>query len=168
MVGTRNQEWLANDHSKLKIQKQSCKMSDPKIINDSAEPKADTGMLRDDALKGKTVIVTGGGTGLGKAMGTYFLKLGANLIITSRKLDILKQTAAEMESETGGKGISNCLRRKKNTMKLKKCFRRLLKAFGRIDGLVNNAAWVILFRLQNACSCKCILNNYRYCVKRFS
>jgi len=30
------------------------------------------GMLRDDALKGKTIIITGGGTGLGKAMGTYF------------------------------------------------------------------------------------------------
>ncbi|RZK16929.1 MAG: short-chain dehydrogenase, partial [Pedobacter sp.] len=33
-------------------------------------------MLRDDALKGKTIVITGGGTGLGKAMGIYFLKLG--------------------------------------------------------------------------------------------
>ena len=35
-------------------------------------------------------------------MGLYFLKLGANLIITSRKLDVLEGTAKEMESETGG------------------------------------------------------------------
>ncbi|HEY0899972.1 MAG TPA: short-chain dehydrogenase, partial [Sphingobacteriaceae bacterium] len=35
-------------------------------------------MLREDALKGKTIIITGGGTGLGRAMGTYFLTLGAN------------------------------------------------------------------------------------------
>ncbi len=62
-------------------------MSDPKIINDSAESKSKAGMLREDALKDKTVIITGGGTGLGKSMGTYFLKLGANLVITSRKLD---------------------------------------------------------------------------------
>ena len=47
------------------------------------------GMLKEDALKGKTIIVTGGGTGLGKAMGTYFLELGANLVITSRKLEVL-------------------------------------------------------------------------------
>lgn len=48
-------------------------------------------MLRDDALKGKTIVITGGGTGLGKAMGTYFLKLGANLVITSRKLEVLQK-----------------------------------------------------------------------------
>ena len=60
-------------------------------------------MLRDDALKGKTIVVTGGGTGLGKAMGTYFLKLGANLVITSRKIDVIQKTAEELEKETGGK-----------------------------------------------------------------
>src|SRR3984885_300689 len=65
-----------------------------------------TGMLRDDALKGKTIIITGGGTGLGKAMGTYFLQIGANLVITSRNLDVLKQTAAEMEAATGGKVLA--------------------------------------------------------------
>jgi len=47
------------------------------------------GMLKPDALKGKTIIVTGGGTGLGKSMGKYFLELGANLVITSRKLEVL-------------------------------------------------------------------------------
>ena len=43
------------------------------------------GMLKPGTLNGKTIIVTGGGTGLGKAMGKYFLELGANLVITSRK-----------------------------------------------------------------------------------
>ena len=41
-------------------------------------------MLRDNALAGKTIVVTGGGTGLGRAMTTYFLQLGANVTITSR------------------------------------------------------------------------------------
>ena len=52
------------------------------------------GMLRDDALKGKTIIVTGGGTGLGRSMGKYFLELGANLVICSRKIKVLEKTAA--------------------------------------------------------------------------
>lgn len=47
-------------------------------------------MLRDDALKGKTIVVTGGGSGLGKAMTKYFLELGANVVITSRDLEKLK------------------------------------------------------------------------------
>ena len=57
-------------------------------------------MLKDNALKGKTIVVTGGGTGLGKAMSTYFLELGANVVITSRKLDVLQKTAAELEAKT--------------------------------------------------------------------
>ncbi|MEQ8335742.1 MAG: short-chain dehydrogenase, partial [Cyclobacteriaceae bacterium] len=37
------------------------------------------GMLKEGSLKGKTILITGGGTGLGKSMGTYFSELGANL-----------------------------------------------------------------------------------------
>ena len=47
-------------------------------------------MLRDDALKGKTVVVTGGGSGLGKAMTRYFLELGAQVAISSRNLEKLR------------------------------------------------------------------------------
>ena len=43
------------------------------------------GMLRDGALDGKVIVVTGGGTGLGRSMGEYFLALGAKLVITSRR-----------------------------------------------------------------------------------
>ena len=59
-------------------------------------------MLRDDALKGKTIVVTGGGSGLGKAMSKYFMELGANVAITSRNLEKLKTTATELENETNG------------------------------------------------------------------
>ena len=114
-------------------------MSDPKIKNDSAESKSKTGMLKDDALKGKTIIITGGGTGLGKSMGTYFLKLGANLVITSRKLDVLKQTAAEMEAETGGKVLAiACDVRKYD--EVEKMLHEAVSAFGQVDVLLNNAA----------------------------
>ena len=65
-------------------------------------------MLRDDALRGKTIVVTGGGSGLGKAMTKYFLELGANVAITSRDLDKLKNTAKELQAETAESG-GTCL-----------------------------------------------------------
>ena len=60
-------------------------------------------MLRDDALKNKNIVVTGGGSGLGKAMTKYFLELGAQVAITSRNLEKLQNTAKELEGETGSK-----------------------------------------------------------------
>lgn len=60
-------------------------------------------MLRDGALAGKTIVVTGGGTGLGRSMSKYFLQLGANVVIASRKMPVLEATAAELIAETGGK-----------------------------------------------------------------
>lgn len=96
-------------------------------------------MLRDDALKGKTILVTGGGTGLGRSMSTYFLKLGANVIITSRKLDVIEATAREMEAETGGKvlALASDVR---NYEQVEQVINKGYEHFGRIDVLVNNAA----------------------------
>ncbi len=97
------------------------------------------GMLKEGALKGKTIIVTGGGTGLGKSMGLYFLKLGANLVITSRKLDVLQETAKEMEKETGGKVLAvACDVRELD--QVEKMFDEADALFGKVDGVLNNAA----------------------------
>lgn len=96
-------------------------------------------MLKDDALKGKTIVVTGGGTGLGKAMGTYFLKLGANLVVTSRKLEVLQKTAQEMEADTGGKVLAvQCDVR--DNAQVENILAETLAKFGSVDVLVNNAA----------------------------
>lgn len=115
-------------------------MSDP-IKTNAAEkkPESTMGMLREDALKGKTIIVTGGGTGLGRSMGSYFLKLGANLVITSRKLDVLKQTASEMEAETGGKVLAVACDVRKYE-EVENVLKQAVETFGRVDVLVNNAA----------------------------
>ena len=97
------------------------------------------GMLRDGALKGKTILVTGGGTGLGKSMGLYFLKLGANLIITSRKLEVLQGTAKEMESETGGKVLPLACD-VRDIDQVEKMFADAVAHFGKVDVVLNNAA----------------------------
>lgn len=97
------------------------------------------GALKEDSLKGKTVVVTGGGTGLGQSMATYFSMLGANLVITSRKFEVLEQTAAEIESKTGYPVMPvQCDVRHIEDVEnlLKKCLQR----FERVDVLVNNAA----------------------------
>ncbi|MFV8364904.1 SDR family oxidoreductase [uncultured Flavobacterium sp.] len=96
-------------------------------------------MLRDDALKGKVIVVTGGGSGLGKAMTKYFLELGAQVAITSRDLDKLKNTAAELETETGG----TCLPIQcdvRHYEEVENMLQEVLKAFGKVDVLLNNAA----------------------------
>lgn len=96
-------------------------------------------MLRDDALKGKVIVVTGGGSGLGKAMTKYFLELGAKVAITSRDLEKLKNTAAELEAETGG----TCLPLQcdvRHYEEVENMLQGVLKAFGQVDVLLNNAA----------------------------
>lgn len=99
----------------------------------------DEGMLRDGALENRTIIVTGGGTGLGKSMATYFLRLGANVVICSRKADVLKKAAAELRQATGGKIIYvECDVRK--TEQIENVIAKAVDAFGRVDGLVNNSA----------------------------
>jgi NAD(P)-dependent dehydrogenase (short-subunit alcohol dehydrogenase family) len=92
-------------------------------------------MLRDDALKGKVIVVTGGGSGLGKAMTQYFLELGAQVAITSRDLEKLKNTASELETATGGTCLPiQCDEEVENMLQ------SVLKAFGKVDVLLNNAA----------------------------
>ena len=96
-------------------------------------------MLRDDALKGKTIVITGGGTGLGKAMGTYFLQLGANLVITSRKLEVIEQTAKELEDLTGGKVLAVACDVREYSQ-VEHVLEEAVRVFGKVDSLINNAA----------------------------
>jgi NAD(P)-dependent dehydrogenase (short-subunit alcohol dehydrogenase family) len=60
-------------------------------------------MFEKDLLRGKHILVTGGGSGLGAAMASRFLELGAELIICGRRLELLEETAAKMRSDPGGK-----------------------------------------------------------------
>lgn len=97
------------------------------------------GALREGALQGKTIVVTGGGTGLGRAMSTYFLRLGAQVVIASRKLKVLQQTAEAMTAETGGQVLPvACDVRDANAVA--QMLAVSLEYFGKVDALLNNAA----------------------------
>lgn len=96
-------------------------------------------MLRADALKGRTIVVTGGGTGLGRSMAKSFLELGAQVCITSRKLDKLQAAATELEQETGGVVLPVACD-VRNHLDVDKLVEAVEQRFGRCDALVNNAA----------------------------
>jgi NAD(P)-dependent dehydrogenase (short-subunit alcohol dehydrogenase family) len=96
-------------------------------------------MLRDDALKGKVAIVTGGGSGLGRSMTKYFLELGAKVFITSRSQERLDKAAAELHEETGGEIIGFAADVRKH-IEVDAMLKAADERFGPVDILVNNAA----------------------------
>jgi NAD(P)-dependent dehydrogenase (short-subunit alcohol dehydrogenase family) len=60
-------------------------------------------MFEKGLLRGKRILVTGGGSGLGAAMARRFVELGAELVICGRRLELLEATAAQIRGDTGGK-----------------------------------------------------------------
>lgn len=95
-------------------------------------------MFKADLLKGKKYLVTGGGTGLGRAMTEKFVELGAEVVICGRRRDVLQEAADEIMKQFGGKVVPIA------------CDIRVAQAIedmvaevwqaGPVDGLINNAA----------------------------
>ncbi|HMN49814.1 MAG TPA: SDR family oxidoreductase [Ignavibacteriaceae bacterium] len=96
-------------------------------------------MLKEGSLKDKVILITGGGTGLGKAMGKYFSELGAKLIITSRKLDVLQKTADEISSLTKNEVFPFACD-VSDYKQVEDLLKASVEKFGKVDVLVNNAA----------------------------
>lgn len=96
-------------------------------------------MLKPGAFAGKTIVITGGGTGLGRSMGLCLLSLGARLVICGRRAEVLKQTARELEQETGGEVLPQpCDVRV--TDQVDALVAAAKGRFGAVHGLINNAA----------------------------
>tara|TARA_B110000196_G_C21043208_1_gene613548 strand:- start:85 stop:954 length:870 start_codon:yes stop_codon:yes gene_type:complete len=106
------------------------------------------GMLKPDSLKDKVIIVTGGGTGLGKSMTKYFLELGAKVVITSRKEEVLQKTKVELEESTGG-ALHYVVGDVRNVEDVNATIDATLSEFGRIDALLNNAAGNFISPTEN-------------------
>ena len=101
-------------------------------------------------LKGKTIIVTGGGTGLGKSMATRFAELGANLVITSRRQNVIDETAKILR-EHGVKVLAiSCDVR--DTEQVESMVEQTVSEFGTIDILLNNAAGNFISPTENLSS----------------
>ena len=65
-------------------------------------------MFRTDLLKGKRILVTGGGTGLGKSIARRYSELGADVVICGRRTEVLEATAHELRTATGGSVETQC------------------------------------------------------------
>jgi|TARA_Y100001935_G_scaffold943_1_gene752 NAD(P)-dependent dehydrogenase (short-subunit alcohol dehydrogenase family) len=97
------------------------------------------GMLKENSLENKVILVTGGGSGLGKSMVKYFLELGANVVITSRREELLIEVAKEFNSKHNSEVFPiACDVRKID--EVENVINESYKKFGKIDCLVNNAA----------------------------
>jgi len=99
----------------------------------------DEPMLKAGALRGKTILVTGGGSGLGKSMSRYFLELGARVAIASRNASRLESAATELREATGGEVLPvPCDIR--DYAQVERALATIVERFGTLDTLVNNAA----------------------------
>ena len=104
-------------------------------------------MFEKGLLAKKRILVTGGGSGLGAAMGRRFVELGAELIICGRRLELLEATAAQMRSEFGGKvSVVRCDIRDGGAVEA------MMDALWReapLDVLVNNAAATFIAQTEH-------------------
>ncbi|KAL6065802.1 hypothetical protein STEG23_019507 [Scotinomys teguina] len=96
-------------------------------------------MLPPNTFQGKVAFITGGGTGLGKAMTTFLSSLGAQCVIASRNIDVLNATAEEISSKTGNKVHAiRCDVRDPDMVH--NTVLELIKVAGHPDVVINNAA----------------------------
>ena len=96
-------------------------------------------MFKENIFKDKTILVTGGGSGLGKSMAGRFSELGANVVIVSRKQEVLEKSAAEISDKTGNP-VLPLQHDVRDYRTINALLQQIIERFGRIDALVNNAA----------------------------
>ena len=103
-------------------------------------------MFQPDLLKGKRVLITGGGSGLGKAMGRRLMELGAELMICGRRKHVLEETANDFETL-----FSRKVRTHPTDIRSAEAVEELMDlafAGGALDVLVNNAAGNFIARTE--------------------
>ena len=95
-------------------------------------------VFRDDLLKGKVVLLSGGGGGFGRAMAYVLVRLGAELAICGRRADKLERTAGGIR-ERLGRDVLCCPMTIRDPLQVVRLFDKVAGRFGRLDVLVNNA-----------------------------
>lgn len=103
-------------------------------------------MYQRDLLKGRTILITGGGTGLGKSMALRFAELGASLFLVGRREEPLAGVAREIKATGARAGyFPGDIR---NFSTVESALAAAEKEFGRVDSLVNNAAGNFIARTE--------------------
>ena len=96
-------------------------------------------MFKDDLLRGKRILITGGGTGLGKEIAARYLALGAELWICGRRGPVLEATAKELMAQHGG-SVRTHVVDIRDAQAVDAMVQRIWDEGGPLTGLVNNAA----------------------------
>lgn len=106
-------------------------------------------MFRDDLLKGKRILVTGGGSGLGKEMARHYIQLGADVFIAGRRGNVLQEAADELmaEAPNGGRVIPMACDIRVATA-VDEMVEEIFQS-GPLTGLVNNAAGNFISRTKD-------------------
>jgi len=108
------------------------------------------GMLKEHALKEKSYIVTGGGSGLGKSMALYLLELGANVVIVGRNKDKLESAVEELNHKCSYENVISfevCDIR--DSAIVDSVVDNSFNKYGKIDGIINNAAGNFISPTEN-------------------
>src|ERR1700681_3770051 len=104
-------------------------------------------MFNQQLLAGRRILVTGGGTGLGKSMATRFLELGAEVHICGRRKGVCDETATELMDAYGGRGMSHGVDIR-NALAVDEMIEAIFTD-GPLTDLVNNAAGNFISRTQD-------------------
>ncbi len=104
-------------------------------MNDSMQP-----MLCKGSLKDKTVVVTGGGSGLGKSMAEVLLKLGARVAICSRNEEKLRRAVEDLKAASGNDQVIYAVCDVRDYEAVEAGLQEVRKVFGHYNALINNAA----------------------------
>lgn len=104
-------------------------------------------MFRHDLFKGQRILITGGGTGLGKEMAARLLSLGADVVICGRRQRVLEETAAELTGKHGGT-VRTMICDIRNAAAVDEMIDTIF-AEGPLTGLINNAAGNFVSRTED-------------------
>jgi NAD(P)-dependent dehydrogenase (short-subunit alcohol dehydrogenase family) len=105
-------------------------------------------MFQDSLFAGSRILISGGGTGLGRAMAERFLQLGATVCICGRRLPVLQQTAAELMEKHGGSVRSYAVDIR-DAEAVDAMVDAIWQDGGPLTGLVNNAAGNFISRTED-------------------
>ena len=94
-------------------------------------------IFRSDAFQDKVIIVTGGGSGIGRCTAHELASLGAQVVITGRKIEKLQNVNTEILEDGGKVHFIVCDNREEQ--QVKDMIAEVIEKFGKLDGLVNNA-----------------------------